>query len=125
MGVGADGVVALEVSGDEVVGVDEFADIDGLGGKPDDVVELTDGPAAGDGMDGEFVSGGNVRRYGEAQTIERLACGERLEGDHNVVRISEFESPVLQSALKSPVRCWSELQERLYWYDHTLLQLQD
>src|SRR5205823_2618054 len=63
----------------------------------------TDGLAAGDGMDGELVSGGNVRRYGEAQTIERLACGERLEGDHNVVRISEFESPVAQSALKSPV----------------------
>ncbi len=85
VGVGADGVVALEVSGDEVVGVDEFADVDGLGGKTDDLVELTDGLSGGYGADGEFVSGGDVGEGGEAQTIERLACGERLEGDHNVV----------------------------------------
>jgi hypothetical protein len=31
------------------------------------------------------VSGGDVGERGEAQTIERLACGKRLEGDHNVV----------------------------------------
>jgi hypothetical protein len=85
VGVGADGVVALEVSGDEVVGVDEFADGDGLGGKADDLVELADGLTGGDGADGQFVAGGYVRRGGEAQTIERLASGERLEGDHDVV----------------------------------------
>jgi hypothetical protein len=32
-----------------------------------------------------------------------LACGQRLEGDHNVVRTSEFESLVAQLSLLSPV----------------------
>jgi hypothetical protein len=45
------------------------------------------------------VSGGNVGGRGEAQTIERLACGERLEGDHNVVRSSELKSLVAQTVL--------------------------
>jgi hypothetical protein len=31
------------------------------------------------------VSGGDIGGRGEAQAIERLACGERLEGDHDVV----------------------------------------
>ena len=73
--VGADGVVALEVTGDEVVGVDEFADGDGLGGEANDLVELTDGLPCRDRADGQFVPGGNIGRGREAQTIERLACG--------------------------------------------------
>ena len=86
VGFGADGVVALEVSGDEVVGVDEFADGDGLGGKANDLVELADGFAGGDGADGELVAGGDVGERSEAETVEGLACGDRLEGDHDVVR---------------------------------------
>ena len=70
----ADGVVALEVSGDEVVGVDEFADGDGLGGEADDLVELTDGLAGGDGVDGELVAGGDVGERDEVQAVEGLAC---------------------------------------------------
>jgi hypothetical protein len=31
------------------------------------------------------------------QTIQRLACGERLKGDHNVVRASEHEGLVAQT----------------------------
>ncbi len=52
MGFGADGVIALEVASDEIVGVDEFADCDGLGGEADDLVELADGLSSGDGADG-------------------------------------------------------------------------
>ena len=44
---GADGVVALEVTSDEVVGVDELAHGDRLGGEANDLVELTDGLARG------------------------------------------------------------------------------
>ena len=66
MGSGADGVVALEVTGDEIVGVDEFADGDGLGGEADDLVELTDGLSGRDGADGQFVSGRNIGRGREA-----------------------------------------------------------
>jgi hypothetical protein len=104
VGFGADGVVALEVAGDEVVGVDELADGDGLGGKADDLVELTDGLSRGNGADGQFVSCRDVGERGEAQTVERLACGKRLEGDHDVVRASELESLVAQTVLLSPIR---------------------
>jgi hypothetical protein len=31
------------------------------------------------------VPGGDVGERSQTQTVERLACGERLEGDHNVV----------------------------------------
>ena len=99
MRFGADGVVALEVTGDEIVGVDEFADGDGLGSKANDLVELTDGLAGGDGANRQFVSSGNIRGRGEAQTVERLACGERLEGDHNVVRRSELKGLAAQTVL--------------------------
>ena len=94
MRFGADGVVALKVSGDEVVGVDELAEGDGLGGKADDLVELADGFAGGDGAYGELVAGGDVGERSETQAVEGLACGYWLEGDHDVVRASEFEGLV-------------------------------
>jgi hypothetical protein len=37
------------------------------------------------GAYGQFVSGRDVGERDKAQTIERLARGKRLEGDHNVV----------------------------------------
>ena len=40
------------------------------------------------------------RDFGERnqmQTVERLACGDWLEGDHNVVRASELEGLVSQN----------------------------
>lgn len=59
-GFGADGIVALEIACDEVMGVNVFPDGDGLGGEANDLVELTDGLARGDGTDREFVAGGDV-----------------------------------------------------------------
>ncbi len=53
------------------------------------------------------MSGRDVGERGQAQTVERLACGKRLEGDHNVVRTSEFESLVAQTVLLSPVHRWA------------------
>ncbi len=103
MGFGADGIVAVEVSRDEVVGVDELAYGDGLRGETDDLVEFTDGLARRDGPDGQLVSGGDVGERGEAHTVEGLACSDRLEGDHNVVRASELESMVAQTVLLTPV----------------------
>ena len=77
MGFGADGVVALEVAGDEVVGVDEFSDGDGLGGEADDLVELMDGLSGGDGAHGELVAGGDVGERGEVQAVEALPHAQR------------------------------------------------
>jgi hypothetical protein len=37
------------------------------------------------------------------QAVEGLACGDWLEGDHNVVRTSEHESVAAQNVLLSPV----------------------
>ena len=91
-GLGADGVVALKVTGDKVVGVDVFACGDRLGGEADDLVELTNGLAGGDGMKGEFMPGGDIGGRNEAQTVEGLARRDGLEGDHYVVRASELES---------------------------------
>ena len=40
------------------------------------------------------------------EAIEGLACGNWLEGDHNVVQTSEFECLVDQTVLLSPIhRC--------------------
>jgi hypothetical protein len=50
------------------------------------------------------VAGGDIGARNEMQAIERLACGEWLEGNHNVVRASEFESVVAQTVLLSPMR---------------------
>jgi hypothetical protein len=95
----ADGVVALEVSGDEVVGVDEFASGDGLGGEADDLVELTDRLSGGDGAHRQLMSGRDVGERSQVQAVERLARGYWLEGDYDVVRASEFESVVAQTDL--------------------------
>ena len=103
VGFGADGVVAFEVSGNEVVSVDELADSDGLGGKANDLIEFTDGFSGGDGVDRQFVSCGDIGKRSQVHAVERLARGDRLEGDHNVVRASEFESMVTQTILLSPL----------------------
>lgn len=70
-----------------------------MGGEANNLVELTDGLALGDGSDGELVAGGNVGGRDEVQAIERLASSDRLEGDHDVVRGSEFESVGAQPVL--------------------------
>ena len=105
-GFGAYGVIALEVSGDEVVGVNQLTDGDGLRGKADDLIEFTDGFAWGDGMDGEFVAGGDVAERNHVHAVEGLACSERLEGDHDVVQGSEFESMEAQTVLSTPLLIW-------------------
>jgi hypothetical protein len=92
VGFGADGVVALEVSGYQVVGVNELTHGDGLRGEADNLVELTDGLAGGNCVDGELVASGDVGGRNKVQAIEGLSGGHWLEGDHNVVRGSEFES---------------------------------
>ena len=99
----ANGVVALEVASDEVVGVNQLAYGDGLGGKADDLIEFTDGFAGGDGMDGEFVAGGDVAERDHVHAVQGLACSEGLEGDHDVVRASEFESMEAQTVLSTPL----------------------
>jgi hypothetical protein len=81
------------------VGVDELADGNWLGGKADNLVKLTDGLTRGDGLDGELVAGGNVGGRDEVQAVEGLASSDRLEGDHDVVRGSEFESVGAQPVL--------------------------
>jgi len=99
MGFGADGVVALEVVGDEVVGVNKFTDGDGLGGKTDDLVELTDGLPGRNGVYRQLMTGRDIGERSEVQAVEGLACRNWLEGDHNVVRASELESMVAQTNL--------------------------
>lgn len=96
MGFGAYGVVALEVSRDQVVGVDELAYSNRLRGEADNLVELTDGLAGGNGVDGELVASGDVGGRNEVQAIEGLSGGHWLEGDHDVVSSSEFESVGVQ-----------------------------
>lgn len=99
----ADGVIALEVAGDQVMTVDELAWSDGLGRETDDLVELTDGLAGSNGVDREFVACGDIGARGQMQTIKGLACNNWLEGDHHVVRASEFECVVAQTILLSPI----------------------
>jgi hypothetical protein len=72
--------------------MDELADGDGLRSEADNLVELTDGLAGGDGVDGELVASGDIGRRNELQAIERLSGRHWLEDDHDVVRGSEFES---------------------------------
>jgi hypothetical protein len=48
------------------------------------------------------VAGGDIGARSQMVAIEGLACGNWLEGDHNVVRASEFESAVAQTILLSP-----------------------
>ncbi len=103
VGFGAYGVFALEVAGDEVVGVDEFAGGDGLGGKADDLVEFAYGFAGGYGADGEFVAGGDIGKRSETGAVKGLPCGNRLECDDNVVQTSEFKGLVAQTILFFPV----------------------
>lgn len=95
--VGADGVFALEVVGDEVVGVDELAGSDGLRGKADDLIEFAYGFAGGYGTDGELVAGGDISKRNEAGAVEGLPCGNGLERDDNVVQTSEFKGLVAQT----------------------------
>jgi hypothetical protein len=95
----ADPVVALKVSGDQIVGMDELADRDGLRSKADELVELTDRLSGRDSADRKLMAGGNVRGCRETQSVKRLACGEWLEGDNDIVRASELESNVAQTIL--------------------------
>ena len=67
-GFGADGVVALEVAHDGVVGVDVLAGDDGLKGESDDLIEFADGLSGADGADGELVAGGDSGERGEAES---------------------------------------------------------
>lgn len=107
--VGTDCIVALEVVGDEVVGVDEFAGRDGLGCEADDLVEFTHWFAVSDGADGEFVAGGNVGERDQAGPVERLPRSDGLECDDDVVGVSEFECLVAQTILFFLVsQRWSE-----------------
>ena len=60
MGFGADRIVALEVSRDQVVRVNQFPHSDGLSCEADNLVELTDGLSRSDGADRQLVTGGDV-----------------------------------------------------------------
>ena len=79
------GVVALEVTGDEVVSVDVFAYRYCLSRKTDDLVEFTNRIAGGDGMDGKFVACGNVGDGRNVEAGEALARRNWLECDRDVV----------------------------------------
>jgi hypothetical protein len=48
------------------------------------------------------VAGGDISARSQVQAVERLARGKRLEGNHNVVRASEFESVVAQTICYLP-----------------------
>ena len=115
MGFGADGVVALEVASNEVMGMDVRADGDGLGGEAYDLVELTDGLARGDGADREFVPGGDVGERSKLQIWKGFARSNGVERDCDVVGASEHEG------LKDQTVFFSLRANADYWYDHTLL----
>ena len=123
LGFGADGVIAVKIAGDQIVAVNEFADRDGLGGKTNDLIELTDRLTGGDGVNRQLMAGSDVHARSQVQAVEGLARRNRLKGNHNVVRASEFESVVAQTIPFISDRPLSELLRRNYWYDHTLLQL--
>jgi hypothetical protein len=52
------------------------------------------------------VSSGDIAERNHVHAVQGLACGEGLEGDHNVVRASEFEGMEAQTVLSTPLlRC--------------------
>lgn len=118
---GADGVIAFKVTCNEIMAVNEFASGYGLCGETNDLVEFTDGLPGRDGVYREFVPRGDVGTRGQMQAVEGLAGSDRLEGDHNVVRASEFESVVAQTVLLSLARGYASYFDAKHWYDHTLL----
>jgi hypothetical protein len=97
LGFGANGVIALKITGDQIMAVNEFSDGDRLGGKTNDLIELTDRLTGGDGVDRQLMAGSDVHTRSQVQAVEGLTRRNRLEGNHNVVRASEFESVVAQT----------------------------
>jgi hypothetical protein len=66
------------------------------------------------------VPGRDIHTRSQLHAVEGLARRNRLEGDHNVVRASEFES-VAQTISLSPRPHGANCAAPTYWYDHTLL----
>src|SRR3984885_4416573 len=123
LGFRADGVIAVKITGDQIMAVNEFADGDRLGGKTNDLIELTDRLTGGDGVNRQLMARSDIHARSQVQAVEGLARRNRLKGNHNVVRASEFESVVAQTIPFVSDRPLNELLRCNYWYDHTLLQL--
>jgi hypothetical protein len=88
---GTTGVVAFEVAGDEVVGVDVVANRNGLGCEPNDLIELSDGLARGDSVEGHLVTSGNIGQRCKAKVGQDMARWNRLERDRDIIRVAEHK----------------------------------
>ena len=84
-GFDTDGVVAFEVGGYEIVSMNMFTDGDRLFSETYDLVEFADWLTRFDGVDGEFVSCGDVGDRREVKAGEVLVSRNGLEGDGDVV----------------------------------------
>src|SRR5204862_536748 len=89
----AEGVVALEQVGTEVVDVDQLAGRDVARGEADDLAVLADGVALGDLLQRDLVAEADAGGEGDvaAAYVEGLALGEVAGGDGDVVFGAEVD----------------------------------